>query len=249
MYTRELMVLPSDASCQGTIKLHSLLDYFQDTAELAVNDIEGPATELAANGYAWVLTKYEIDFTGSLPVLDEKFFIHTFHDPSHGYNTLRVFQVEAQNGQPLVYAKTSWLLLDLAAGRPVKAAAHIPGISSRDTQSINPEFKDIPDNENENEFSVSERTVKFHDLDYNSHVNNAVYFKWIFDESPVDFITHELKAISASFRSGAKFNEKVMIRITNSETNENTFMYKIMRENVKKPCANFMCVWQLKKEA
>ena len=50
MYTRELMVLPSDASCQGTIKLRSLLDYFQDTAELAVNDIEGSATELAAKG-------------------------------------------------------------------------------------------------------------------------------------------------------------------------------------------------------
>ncbi|MBQ3448277.1 MAG: hypothetical protein IJG34_00030 [Synergistaceae bacterium] len=246
MYTRELTVLPSDASCQGSIKLRSLLDYFQDTAELAVMDIEGSATELAAKGYAWVLTKYEIDFTGRLPVIDEKFFIHTFHDPSHGYNTLRVFQVESQNGTPVVYAKTSWLLLDLAAGRPVKAIAHIPGISERDTESINPEFKEIA--ESENVIQETERHVKFHELDYNSHVNNAVYFEWIFDETPVDFITHELKSVYASFRSGAKFNEKVMISISKSESQENTFMYKIMRENVKKPGANFMCVWKLKKE-
>ena len=245
MYTRELMVLPSDASCQGTIKLRSLLDYFQDTAELAVTDVEGTAVELAAKGYAWVLTKYEIDFTGKLPVLDEKFFIHTFHDPSHGYNTLRVFQVESQNGTPLVYAKTSWLLLDLAAGRPVKAIAHIPGIAERDTQSINPEFRDIPDDENVILEAV--RTVKFHELDYNSHVNNAVYFEWVFDETPVDFITHELKSVSASFRSGAKFNEKVTIQIAKQD--DFTFVYKVSRENVKKPSANILCIWKSKKEA
>ena len=245
MYTRELMVLPSDASCQGTIKLRSLLDYFQDTAELAVNDIEGTAVELAAKGYAWVLTKYEIDFTGKLPVLDEKFFIHTFHDPSHGYNTLRVFQVESQNGAPIVYAKTSWLLLDLAAGRPVKAIAHIPGISERDTESINPEFRDIPDDENVILEAV--RTVKFHELDYNSHVNNAVYFEWMFDETPVDFLTHELKSISASFRSGAKFNEKVTIQIAKQD--DFTYVYRVSRENVKKASANILCIWKAKKEA
>ena len=249
MYTRELMVMPSDASCQGTIKLRSLLDYFQDSAGLAVNDIEGTATELAAKGYAWVLTKYEIDFTGKLPVLDERFFLHTFHDPSHGYNTLRVFQVESENGQPLVYAKTSWLLLDLAAGRPVKASAHIPGISLRDTESINPDFRDIPDFNDENVIHEAVRHVKFHELDYNSHVNNAVYFEWVFDESPVDFITHELKSISASFRSGAKFNENVSIQISRHESQENTFIYKIVRENVKKPSANFLCTWKSKKEA
>ena len=249
MYTRELTVLPSDASCQGTIKLHSLLDYFQNTAELAVMDIEGPATELAAKGYAWVLTKYEINFIGDLPLIDENFFLHTFHDPSHGYNTLRVFQVEAQNGTPIVYAKTSWLLLDLAAGRPVKAIAHIPGISERDTESINPEFKEIPDFNDDNIILETEKHVKFHDLDYNSHVNNAVYFQWIFDDTPVDFSSHQVKSISASFRSGAKFNEKVIIRIAKSETDNNTFMYKIMRENVKKPCASFVCSWNEKKEA
>lgn len=245
MYTRELMVLPSDASCHGGIKLRSLLDYFQDTAELAVKDIEGPATELAAKGYAWVLTKYEIEFTGRLPILDEKFFIRTFHDPSHGYNCLRVFQVESQNGTPIVYAKTSWLLLDLAAGRPVKPIAHIAGIATRDTESINAEFQEIP--EDENVIYESERTVKFHDLDYNSHVNNAVYFSWVFDESPVDIMSNELKSIKASFRSGAKFNEKVMIRISRSE--ENITTCRIMRENVKKPCANFLCVWKSKKES
>ena len=73
MYTREIIVQPSDVSNLGTIKLKNLLDYFQDTAGLAVENIEGTTTELIARGYAWVLTRYEIEFPGKMPGLDEKF--------------------------------------------------------------------------------------------------------------------------------------------------------------------------------
>ena len=242
MYTREITVLPSDSSCQGTIKLRSLLDYFQDTAGMAVEDIEGTATELAAKGYAWVLTRYEIEFIGKLPGIDEKFTLNTFHDPSHGYNTLRVFQVNSPDGRPLAWAKTSWLLLDLAAGRPVKAAAHIPGIDSRDTENIHPEFRDIPDFEDIDTEIETVHHVGYHDLDYNSHVNNAAYFEWIHDSTPVDFMTYELKSIAASFRSGAKFGENVTLKIA-SLPEELCFVHKVIRENVKKPSAMFMCTW------
>ncbi|MBQ9418931.1 MAG: hypothetical protein IJU31_00995 [Synergistaceae bacterium] len=241
MFTRELTVQPSDVSCQGTIKLKSLLDYFQNTAGLAVEDIEGTTTELIARGYAWVLTRYEIEITGKLPSLDEKFFINTFHDPSHGYNTLRVFDVRADSGLPIVFAKSSWLLLDLANGRPVKAGAHLPEILKRDTQEINPDFQDISDEAGEVLRSV-EFPVRFHDLDYNAHVNNAAYFAWVFDECPIDFMTHSLKAIRASFRSGAKFGEKVTLNY--SELGKNIFSCRIIRENVAKPSANFILEWQ-----
>lgn len=244
MYTRNLTVLPSDSSCQGNIKLRNLLNYFQDTASWAVADIEGSTTELIARGYAWILTRYEIEFTGRLPMLDEKFSINTFHDPSHGYNTLRVFQVTSHDGKPLVFAKTSWILLDLAAGRPVKAAAHLPEILARDNESISSDFANIPDFDDEDILCKVEFPVRFHDLDYNSHVNNAAYFEWIFDYCPVDFMTHELKSICASFRSGARFGEKVTLKFSSHD--ENTFACKIMRENVNKPSANFLLTWQNK---
>ena len=176
MFTREITVQPSDVSCQGTLKLKNLLDYFQNTAGLAVEGIEGTTTELIARGYAWVLTRYEIEFTGRLPSLDEKFSITTFHDPSHGYNTLRVFDVRDKDSNLIVWAKSSWLLLDLANGRPVKAAAHLPEITKREVESINPDFQEIKDNEDAEILKSVEFPVRFHDLDYNSHVNNAAYF-------------------------------------------------------------------------
>lgn len=242
MFTRKLTVLPSDSSCQGTIKLRSLLDYFQDTASLAVEAIEGTTTELVSRGYAWILTRYEIEFTGRLPALDEKFSLTTFHDPSHGYNTLRVFQLTDTNGNLTAYAKTSWLLLDLAGGRPVKPAAHLPEILTRDTETIPPDFRDIPEIDGHEVVKSVNFPVTFHSLDYNGHVNNAVYFGWVHDASPVDLNTYRLKTICASFRSGARLGENVTLDFCRHD--ETTTLCRIMREGVKKPSANFLCVWQ-----
>ena len=242
MYTCEFKVQPSNVSSKGTLKLRSLLDYFQDTAGLAVEDIEGTTTELIARGYAWVLTRYEIEILEGMPRLDEKFLINTFHDPSHGYNTLRVFDVRTPDGKSIAWAKSSWLLLDLANGRPVKPVAHLPEINSRDTEAISPDFQEIKDFDDGEILKSTDFHVRFHDLDYNSHVNNAAYFAWVFDECPVDLMTQELKFISASFRSGAKFGEKVTLNYSKLE--ENIFACKIIRENVKKPSANFILEWR-----
>ena len=240
MYTRNLVVLPSDVSCLGSIKLRNLLNYFQDTAGLAVEDIEGTTTELLSRGYAWVLTRYEIEITGKLPKLDEKFSITTFHDPSLGYNTLRKFQVE-QNNTRIINAKTSWLLLDVKTGRPVKPVAHLPEILSRDTETISPEFRDIPEFSDDEIICSVNFPVRFHDLDYNAHVNNAAYFEWLFDACPIDQTKNEPRKIFASFRSAAHLGENVSLNF--ARINEKIFACKIMRPDVKKPSAEFLMEW------
>ena len=164
MYSRKLRVMPSDVSCNGTIKLRNLLNYFQDTAGLAVEDIEGTTTELFSRGYAWGLSRYEIDFAGKLPALDEAFTITTYHDPNHGYNTLRRFSTKSHSGMTIATAKTSWLLTDTKAGRPVKPIKHIPGITSNDTEAISPEFTDIPAFDDSEAAKTIDFPVMFHDL-------------------------------------------------------------------------------------
>ena len=246
MFIRKIAVMPSDVSSLGIIKLRNLLDYFQDTAALAVEDIEGTSSELIAKGYAWVLLKYEINITGHLPSLDEKFYIRTYHDPSHGYNTLRNFHVESADGKEIINAKTSWLLVEFKSGKLVKPSAHIPGIMIKDTAQIDPDFQEIPDFDDSECIKTVEQSVRFHDIDSNSHVNNAVYFSWIHDAAPVDFTKYELEFAACSFRSGAKLGETVKILI--AEPEQNTFSYKIMRENLAKPSANFVCKWKLREE-
>ena len=248
MFSRILKVLPSDASCTGYIKLRSLLNYFQDSASLAVEDLEGNTSELFKKGFAWILTKYEIDFFSDLPKIDEEFILNTFHDPEHGFNSLRVFQV-VKNNILIAQAKTSWILFNLNSKRPVKPVQHLPELLKRDTKKITLDFHNMPAINSESE-CVKEftKTVKFHDCDYNLHVNNSAYFEWIFDNAPaeINLLNSNLKYIYASFRSGAKLNENVKIQIYNLNNDNKTFMYKILHDNnnfILKPSAMFLCKW------
>ena len=143
--------------------------------------------------------------------------------------------------------------MDLAAQRPVKPIAHLPEITTQDVLEINPDFQEIPqlsnetNNENNQEFVIN-REVLFHDLDINGHVNNAAYFEWIFESTPLDLMNNKIKSINASFRSGIKWRDKVEIRISK---HENGFLYRVMnlsQPNKHKPSAEFFCVWQAKEE-
>ena len=251
MYVRELTVLPSDASCHGELKLHGLLNHLQDTASLAATGLEGGPTQVLARGYAWVLLRYEVELLRRLPAMDARFVVKTFHDMNHGYRTLRVFQVEAPSGVPLVWAKTSWLLLDLAAGRPVRPAAHLPEFLSRDTEPIDPDFRDIPDFPEPSAGEVHETVypVRFHDLDANGHVNNAVYFEWIFEATPLDLMAWGPRSISASFRASAKLGDVLTVRaheFEGAQTDEGrTFVYEIAGagHGSGRSLTTFSCSW------
>ena len=239
MFTRNVTVMPSDVGVDGRIKLRSLLNYFQDVAGLAVVDVEGTTTELLARGYAWVVMKYEMEFAKLPPMLDSRMEICTFHDPNHGYNTLRVFNVYS-GGELIVSAKTSWLLIDVKSSRPVKPLAHIPGIEDiSPDERISPDFREIPDI-TDITHSV-EIPVMFHDLDYNGHVNNAVYFEWVHDTSPVDLMTHSLRTVCASFRSGARLGEKVVLSFSEVDGG---VVCNIKRPSVSRPSASFLCEWR-----
>ena len=228
--------MPSDASETGAIKLRSLLDYFQDTASLAVEDIEGTTSQLIARGYSWVLTKYEIELFGELPAIDETFTITTYHDPEHGFNTLRVLKTG------FAFAKTSWLLLDLAARRPVKPKAHLPEITSHNVEAIPPEFREIPKAGELDVIAEDVHKVAFHDLDMNAHVNNAVYFQLVYDSAHSIYPRHKLLSVSADFRKGAKIDESITIT-TFRTLQPFVLVHAISRKDDAKPLAAFLTQW------
>jgi acyl-ACP thioesterase len=222
MYRHGLTVLPSEAGCTGEIKLRALLNRMQDIAGLAVEELEGTPGELLRRGYGWVLLKYELEVAGRLPLIDETVAVETRHTTGDGFHTLRVFRVfsAANETETLILAKTSWVLFDLAAERPVRAARHIPEIFS-DTAGappIDPDFAAIPRFSGSALESVpvlSERAfpVRFHDLDSNGHVNNAVYFEWAFEGTPLNPLAWSLREMCAEFRVSAKLGDTVLVRV------------------------------------
>lgn len=251
MYTQTLVVMPSDASCTGEIKLRALLNYLQNVAGMAVLHLEGSTSRLMERGYAWVLLQYEVKLD-RLPLIDEPFQVRTRHATGDGFHTLRVFDVRSPSGEALVQAKTSWVLLDRAAGRPVRAAQHLPEFFAACDQTIDPAFGTIPKLGPGVEAADGLFPVRFHDLDANGHVNNAVYFEWAYEATPLDLWEYGLREIRASFRTSARFGDVITVRVREQEPEKQkkqtagtrAFAFALSgQENPGKPMARFYSVW------
>jgi medium-chain acyl-[acyl-carrier-protein] hydrolase len=234
MYRQKVVVSPSEAGCSNEIKIRALLDIFQDTASAAVKDREGSPGALMARGYAWVLLKYEVDAAARLPGMDEEVIIETRHTPNDGFHTLRVFRVSsaADESKTLVLAKTSWVLIDLASARPVRAIQHIPEVFEDviDDLPIDPDFAGIQKlKERGGAITETLFPVRFHDLDANGHVNNAVYFEWAFEATPLDLTAWSAASMNAEFRISVKYKDVVRARVQEIECDkgERSFIYEI----------------------
>jgi medium-chain acyl-[acyl-carrier-protein] hydrolase len=236
--------MPSEVGCTGEIKMRALLNRLQDAAGLAVQHSEGATSELMERGYAWVLLRYELKVEKRLPGMDETVVLETRHTPGDGFYTLRVFRIfdEKDEAKTLVSARTSWVLIDLAAGRPVRATQRLPEIFSdvADDPLIDGDFTAIPklsrlkkrpeeENSQENEKSFP---VRFHDLDANGHVNNAVYFEWVWESTPLDLLDWSIREINGEFRVSVKLGETVLVRVEEQVVEE-----QVVEEQVEERAA------------
>lgn len=257
MYTHALTVMPSDTACTGEIKIRALLNHLQNIAGLAVAPLEGSPGELMERGYAWVLLQYDLNIVKRLPGMDEPFEVKTWHTTGDGFHTLRAFEVDSllPAGEPLVRAKTSWVLIDLAASRPVRADRHLPEVFSDASLPVDPGFRSIPKIRPETPAHEAIFPVRFHDLDANSHVNNAVYFEWAYEATPLNLQEYGIREMCAEFRVSAKFGDSVRVEVRElppapGAAKPREFVYAMWNaaeaENTKakKPMARFYCAWE-----
>jgi len=259
MFREKVTVMPSEAGCTNEIKIRSLLNRLQDTASLAVANLEGSPGNLMQRGYAWVLLRYQLEVEKRLPAMDEPVVIETRHTVNDGLHTLRAFRVfSADNeAETLVLAKTSFVLIDLAANRLVRASRHLPEVfcDVADDPPIDPEFdaiqklsssalKDAPI------LRITEFPVRFHDLDSIGHVNNAVYFEWMYESTPLDLMAWEIRSVGAEFRVSIKYGETVRVKVkavapgSNQKEETRAFAYDIVRAGRDEhPVARFYTSW------
>lgn len=164
----------------GRMKLPVLLDMLQDMADRDTHRMSMTVSDLLPKGVSWVLRRYRVSVE-RYPEYESALVVKTWHEPRRNLHSLRAFSVRDEKG-PVASAETSWILIDLKRGRPLRLDRHTTELYVREACSVNAEFPDIPaleEWEDERPFSV-----RRWDLDRNNHVNNAVYFSWAAEAVP-----------------------------------------------------------------
>ena len=174
---------------KGRLFVKTLCDLFNDVAETQPKKYGVDVGTLNAQGMTWMLHRLHIHLN-KMPQQNEEIYVETWPSGTDRLLTWRDYRVRRENGEELIRATSEWMYIDLARRRPVRLPEKIIKMST-DHQIPHLQFEPILF---EKEFPASEFqigrsfTATFDNIDFNGHVTQAAYMRWITNSLPFDFL-------------------------------------------------------------
>lgn len=159
----------------GKISLTSLADFLQEIAWRHADSADFGRNLMESN-LMWVLSRLDIRVKKS-PTWGEKIQAFTAGRGADKLFAFREFLILDQNGEVLVRAMSSWLLLHTETKRPQRPEVVLPARLFDPTQK--PDWQPEKIRILGEEIYQETLKVRYSDLDLNNHVNNTSYILWV----------------------------------------------------------------------
>ena len=229
-----------DVDIHQRATIPAMVMMMQEAAMQHVLRIGVSAKELVKDNLGWVLHQQYFEFFRQ-PTLGEKLQIQTNPTGLERIFTYRDFQMKDENGVVVAQASSSWILMDTETRKMAK----YPTFISEMLQSSN-DFEKLP-RPPRMKFKIGkpdfEKTfqVGFHDLDFNAHLSNFYYFKWMLDSMPSDFLkNNQLQSLQIRFKEECYLDDEVKVLI--QETEEKSYVHILLKN--EKIVAEGRTVWK-----
>ena len=190
----------------------AFLDLAQHMAVYGADRLAFGDDQLGPYGCTWVLARQHVRF--ERPVMHkEPCRILTWHKGLQGLFFIRDYQILGADGKPAVNSTSSWVVMNLAERRVVRADF------LKDIVSLDPQSPDYAIEEQAGKVVVprdAELTligthrVLYSDVDYNQHANNVKYTVWAMDSLPEELVNERMvKELTINFNREARPGETV----------------------------------------
>ena len=205
-------VLTSDADARQQLKAHTLLCKMQDIANEHASQLHFGYEDMTPKGVAWVLSRMKVRFEKEIHWRDQV-LLRTWHKGVNGVFSLRDFQIFSgkKPEEVLVSATTSWLIINLE-NRRMQRADHVIGQDIVDTAYLVDAIAQVCDKilvPKELE-AAGTRRVRYSDIDFNLHTNNAKYVEWGFDAiDPTYLLNHTIEEFQINFNAESRLGDEV----------------------------------------
>lgn len=163
--------------------------FFDLAQQLAVRG----ATELGASdfvlherGLGWILVRNAIHFD-AYPTISEPVKLETWHSGVKGPYFTRDYRMVSKDGKSMVRATSSWVLMDIATrsiAKPDSIADVFPMEAQCSERALQPDAPKVIFPKDAVKEDAGVHIVKYTDIDYNLHANNAKYPAWAMDCLP-----------------------------------------------------------------
>ncbi len=242
-HEKKFEVRPFEVSSSGRIKLVDLLNHFQEAAGEHADKLGFSVTHLAVKNLTWVLSRYHVRIL-RYPAWKEDLCLETWPSIRQGLFALREFELTDGQRNLLAAATSSWMMIDVRSKRPVNVSAHLADFPQNERRAIADNFAALP-TIGKSDFEIPFR-VRFHDLDWNRHVNHTVYIEWAVETVPRDIlVSFSPVEIEVDFRGEALLGQSVISRAEAVQNKgDMVFHHQICAEEGGKELTRLRTFWR-----
>lgn len=210
-YEKQFEVLSFQIDPQGRLRLSALADLMQEVAWKHA-DSRDFGKILLERGLVWVLSRFEIKIR-KMPSWGDKITVKTAGRGIDKLFALREFLITDADGNEIAEAMSAWLLIDVKTKRPQRPANILPS----ELFDIITESGLLPDKVNlpEGDVLIDNIKVRPYDLDFNNHVNNVSYIRWLEDVCLNMGI--EINCVLVNYIAEAKLGETIDMHVCTSK--------------------------------
>lgn len=222
-FSKDYTITCYEADANQLMRPTAMLDLMQEAANVNASTLGFGYDEMMNSNTAWVLSRIHVKFNNT-PKWRDEVNLKTWHKGVSKLFYLRDFILSDKEGNPMVLATTSWLIIDMNTRRLVRnsdLALSDTAIHAIET----PADKVVVPVDIEPEL-VRKHPVTWSEIDTNGHVNNVKYAVWAIDAvKQEDIKERPLKELLINYDAEVMPGDVVKISRVRQETEEGIVYY------------------------
>lgn len=242
VYHRAVKAYDIDARKQMTVP--ALVRHLQEAAMENVLRLGLSVWDLEPEQLSWVLVRKDLRLE-RLPGLGEDLTVLTYPSGFDRLFTFRDFRVFDADGRPVATAATTWMLMHLGTRRPVRYPAWI---AERITPHLPEPAACLPRAAAQladGHGPARGRTLQvgWHDLDFNLHLNNTYYLRWMLDALPTEVLRqNHLRELGIHYLREANLEEE--LRAEARAGDDGRFTHQLIKTEDGTVLAKMTSLWR-----
>ncbi|MCL2191945.1 MAG: thioesterase [Treponema sp.] len=177
IWSEDFLVRFNAIDRSDTMTLSAVLNVFQELAVSHAENLGVGREAMASTGQAWILSRMSVQ-VDRRPNYCEAVTVRSWPRSWEKLFALRDFDVLDAQGSPIIRARSCWIIIDMEKRRPIRPQSALEGIHLNEGLDALP-FVPASLEERQSMQKMAEYRALYNDVDYNGHVNNVSYIRWV----------------------------------------------------------------------
>lgn len=242
-YVHPYTVQTYDIDRDREMTLVALIRQMQEAAMQNVIRLKVSVWDMEEHHFSWVLLRKNLQVE-RMPKIGEELRFVTYPSGFEKVFTYRDFKVFDATGGLIATSSTTWLLLDVQTRRMVRIPDFVLKFSSempvQESCLPRPATK-LPSIERI-DFQTTFQ-VRWHDLDFNGHLNNVLYVQWMVETLPNSLLeSSTLQDLKIHYKIEGQWKDQIRSEV--EQVSEREFLHRLIRISDEKELAMAITTWQ-----